>query len=251
MAKGVSIKFASYEDTVPRLLKLIKFDEELKKHESIVLKPFVSANPEESTPAAFVEAVVSFCVRNKNPESRLAIAEGADGVNTEDAFASLGYREIAENYGVGLIDLNQTQCDELGNNGFLNFDTIMYPTLLRESFVISMPKLRKDAQAEMLGSLANMLGAFPAQHYKGFFSATKSKLKNVPMKYRIHDIIACKMPEFALIDASAQGAIIAGKPLESDKQAARALGLSTVSHLKLLEESIAARAPQETPLEGA
>ena len=47
MVKGVAVKLKSYEETVPKLLKVIKFDEELKKHERIVLKVNLSGENEE------------------------------------------------------------------------------------------------------------------------------------------------------------------------------------------------------------
>ena len=39
MVKGVAVKLKSYEETIPQILKLIKLDEELRKHEKVVLKP--------------------------------------------------------------------------------------------------------------------------------------------------------------------------------------------------------------------
>ena len=49
MAKGVSIKFRSYSETVPRLLDLINLKKELKKHSKIVLKPHLGEIKGEKT----------------------------------------------------------------------------------------------------------------------------------------------------------------------------------------------------------
>ena len=84
-----------------------------------------------------------------------------------------------------------------------------------------------------------MLGAFPANNYKGFFSRTKSKIRKWPIKYAIHDVLKCKVPDFAIMDSSEKGVILAGLPHEIDKQAAKLLALDwkDIGHLKLIEES--------------
>ena len=67
MAKGVSVKFKSYADTIPRLLDVIKLNDELKKHNKIVLKPFLKNSESLNTPTEFTEAVLKYCLSNKTP----------------------------------------------------------------------------------------------------------------------------------------------------------------------------------------
>jgi uncharacterized protein (DUF362 family) len=242
MAKGVSIKFRSYSETVPRLLELINLGKEIKKHSKIILKPYLKPIEEEkiiSTPVAFVEQVLRFCLKNKNPVSEVFIAEGADGADTMELFDKLGYSKLAERYSVGLIDLNNTEVEKMEQYEFLKFSEIMYPKILKDSFVISLPPLALDEETSFIGALSNMLGAFPAKYYKGFFSRTKSKIRKWPIKYSVHDILKCKMPEFAIIDSSEKGVILAGIPQDVDKQAAKLLGLEwkDIGHLRLVEEN--------------
>lgn len=245
MAKGAAIKFKSYEETVPALLKAIKLDEELKKHERIVLKPNLHSNFENFTPTDFVESVVRFCVQHKNPGAEVIIAEGADGHDTLVLFEERGFRNIAEKYGIGLVDLNRADSQEKVNADFLIKSSIMYPSVLKDAFVISLPFLKKHEAYGITGSLANMLGAYPARHYKSFFSRTKNKLVG-PLKNQIHDIVTSKMPELALVDAHEQGYILAGQPLEVDKQAAKLVNLDwrTVAHLRLIDESLKPKKPE-------
>ena len=122
---------------------------------------------------------------------------------------------------------------------FTSFDTINYPKILRESYVISMPVLADDLETEIQGSLSTMLGAFPAAHYKGFLSSKKTKIKKSPMKYAVHDILRCKMPDLAIIDASEQGVILTGNPLEMDKQASKLVGRDwrTIQHIRFVDDS--------------
>jgi hypothetical protein len=164
----------------------------------------------------------------------------------------VGYKKLAEKYSIGLIDLNNAESEEMQNGDFLKFDSIMYPKILLESFVISLPKIAVDPELEMIGSLSNMIGAFPLRYYKGLFSSDKTKIRRWPIKYSLHDILKCKVPELAIIDASEKGAILAGVPFEMDKQAAKLLGKEwrSISHLRLYEESFSGK-PQKLDQDAA
>ena len=248
MTKGVAVNFQSYTETIPKVLRLIKFDVELKKHDKIVIKPHLLAGmPEKSTKAEFVESIVQFCIANKNPASEIIIAEGVDGAETMDVFDQMGYTKLAEKYGIGLADLNEAASVEVQNPEFLRFSSIHYPEMLLNSFVMTATPLLPNQEIGMTSSLDSMVGAFPAYKYRGFFSSTKNKLKSHPTKYQIHDILKCKMPEFAMIDASDKSLIIVGRPLEMDKQAAKVLGLDwrQVSHLRLIDESFSTAKKEE------
>ncbi len=240
MIKGASIKFVSYHDTVPKILDLLKLPHEIKKYDKIVIKPHLSEDTDKSTPKELVESVLKFLMQHKNPITEVFIAEGAEGLPTEDLFESLGYNKIAEQYHVSLIDLNNTETEEIESGDFLKFPSIHYPKILLNSFLISLSKVSDHEETVVLGSLTNMLGAYPSSHYKGFFSRNKNKIRKWPIKYSIHDIVRIKMPDFALIDASSNGNLMAGLPLELDKQVAKTLGKDwrNVPYIKLLDESL-------------
>ena len=238
MVKGASIKFISYEESIPKLLTLLKVPIELKKYDKIILKPYIK-NSESYTSPAFLESVLQFCSKHKNPVAEIFIAEGVDGLETTDLFESIGYQALAEKYSAGLIDLNSAEVEEVFNSEFLKFEKIYYPKILLYNCVISLPVLKEDEETEIVDSLTNMLGAFPAKHYSGFFSQKKNKIRKWPIKYSIHDILKCKMPNFSIIDASAHGQILAGISIEIDKQAAKLSGKEwkLIPHLKLISES--------------
>ncbi len=247
MVKGVSVKLKSYSETVPKLLALIKLDEELKKHNKIVIKPVINSEKENSTPMQLVEQVLRFCIRNVSPGTEIFIAEGANGADTEDLFEERGYQKIADQYGIGLIDLNKVASEKIGKNEFKGLSEIMYPTILKDSFIISVPILKKDAQIGLRGSLSAMLGAYPAQYYKGFFSSRKNKLDGTNPHHLVHDIVACKMPHLAVIDFPEKGIIISGKPLDMDKEGAKLLGIEwrSVGYLRTLDDTLAIQKSKE------
>jgi len=237
MAKGISIKFKSYKESIPKILELLKLEKELQKYDKVVLKPTLNS-PQQSTNLEFVEEVLKFCISHKNPVAEVFIAEGSDGYDTEELFDELGYRKLAEKYNVGLVDLNTADVEEIELDGFLNFSKIKYPSILRDSFIISLPAISEDEEILFFGSLANMLGAYPSEHYSGFFTKAKKKIKN-NLKNSIHDILMCKMPQFAIMDLSSEGIILAGIPLEMDKQAAHYFDFEwkDVPYLRLINDS--------------
>lgn len=239
MVQGVSAKFKSYEETVPRFLQFIKFDQTLKGKQTLVLKPSLQNTRAHNTPVAFVEQVLKFCLAHKDVGAEVVIAEGSDGDETMDVFEQAGYRRLAETYGVSLVDLNNAEVEEVHDSAFTTFESILYPKLLLKSYLITLPRLGIDEETELQTSLSSMLGAYPAPYYRGLFASTKSKLRRDPIKYAIHDIVRCKTPDVSLIDASDYGIILAGKPLELDKQAARIAGKDwrTIQHLRLIDES--------------
>lgn len=239
MAKGASIKFTSY-DAVPKLLELMNLHKELKKYDKIVLKVPLTDEEEKSPSIEFIEPIIKFILQNRNPVSSVFIAEGAEGADTEELFEKYGFKSLAEKYEIGLIDLNTSEVEEVMDGEFLKFQDIKYPKILKDSFLISVTKLMENEETMISGALPNMLGAFPLRYYKGFFSKTKNKLRDYPIKYAIHDITKCKMPDFSIIDASEQGRILAGLPLEMDKQSAKLVGFDwkNIPYLKLIEESI-------------
>jgi len=240
MAKGASINFKSYEQTVPQILEVLNLSSEIKKYDKIILKPNLVLEKELSTPAEFTEQVLKFVLENKNPVTEVFIAEGADGIETEELFNHFGYKDLAEKYSIPFIDLNNTETEPVEHPDFTKFEIIHYPKILRESFIISLAKLLPDEELGLSGSLSNMLGSFPSSKYSGFFSSTKNKIRKWPLKYAIHDIVTCKMPNFALLDNSERGTILAGMPLDIDKQASKLLqlDLNEVTYLKLIESTV-------------
>jgi len=124
MAKGVSIKFKSYKETIPKLLQLIKLEKEIQKHNKIVLKPSLKNHDVQNTSAEFVEEVLKYCLEHKSPETQIFIAEGSDGEQTLDMFESSGYKSLSEKYNIGLLDLNESEVEEIQDGEFMKFESI-------------------------------------------------------------------------------------------------------------------------------
>ncbi len=250
MAKGLAIKFSSYEKSVPKVLELVNLQKELKKYDSIVIKVPLNPDSENKLSLDFLESVLKFIVMNKNPVSSVYIAEGSDGADTAELFEKEGYSSLSEKYGVGLLDLNTAETEQVRDGEFLELEQIQYPKILLNSFILSLAKTGVSNSLGMEGSLSSMIGAYPANHYRGFFSKEKNKLKKYNIKNVIHDILKCKMPNFSIIDASNEGMILAGLPLEMDKQAARLINMDwrSIQYLRLLDEALPEEMPERTEM---
>src|SRR3989344_5948935 len=136
MAKGLAIKFNSYERSVHKILELVNLQKELKKYDNIVIKVPLNPDSENKLFINFGDSVLSFIMAHKNPVSSVYIAEGSDGADTMNLFENEGYSSLSEKYGVGLLDLNTSETEEIRDSEFLQFEEIYYPKILLNSFII-------------------------------------------------------------------------------------------------------------------
>ena len=248
------VKFESYEKSIPELLDKVRFKGLLKKNKKkIILKPNLTLNkkPPTTTNVKFVEETVKY-IKNYSRE-RIIIAEGSGGSTTKECFEELGYGKLAEKYDIGLVDLNGAETVKIKKPEFKKFKVIEYPKILLNSFLISLPVLKEHHEATVTLSLKNMLGVFPSKHYQSRGVSWKNKIHKWSIDYSIHDILACKFPDFAICDASIGqiggevsgepkkfGLLLAGFPLEVDKKGAEILGYDwrKIRHLVFASELV-------------
>lgn len=226
------IKAADYSK-VPKMLDDLKLGKKIKSQKLIILKPNLVLNKKNpaTTKAELVEVFIKYCM--KHSKAKIVVAEGSGGNATPICYADQGYNELTKKYDIELIDLNETETATVKSSKFRRFKEILYPKILLEGFVISIANLKEHSCAKVTMSLKNMLGCYPARHYGGNW---KSHIHEKPVEYAIHDIIACKYPDFAIIDGITAGlkhecrpvprkmnVIIAGDSLEADKKGAEIL----------------------------
>jgi uncharacterized protein (DUF362 family) len=241
--------FVSYEESVPKLLSYARFPDIIKHEKRIVLKPNLTiahAFPVTTDPS-FVEEIIKY-IRKHNKKAEVIIAEGSGGCETKECFKKLGYEQLSEKYHVPLLDLNEAETVKKHSKKFKKYSFIEYPKALVDGFLISLPVLKGHKEAKMTCALKNMLGCFPARHYGGNWKVGMHKW---PIEYSIHDILVCRMPDYAICDASIalleheingypkeMNLLLAGNPLEVDKKGALLLGYDwkRVPHLVLADE---------------
>jgi len=245
------VDFQTYEKSVAAALDYIKARDRLAKESSILLKPnLVNASPPPvTTSAACCEAIVTY-IRSFSTAD-IVIAEGTGDATREtyDLFDVHGYTKLAARYEIKLIDLNVEPLKKLTNRNCIVFPEFYLPEIAFTHFVVSVPVLKAHSLAIMTGSLKNMMGFAPPEHYGVGYGGWKKAAFHKNMQQAIVDLNRYRSPDLSVMDASIGlsdyhlggrhcsppiGKIIAGfDPVAVDRKAAGLLGLdwSTIPHL--------------------
>lgn len=198
----IEIEFESYEKSVPQLLDLIQAKERFKEQKTLLLKPnLVNASPFPVTTAPeFCKAVILYA--KKYSDARIIIAEGCGDniMDTDQVFKDLGYQNLADELNVELLDLNHARLVRLENKKNTIFKEIFLPEIAFESYVVSLPVLKAHSLAEITGTLKNMMGFAPPEHYsKGGW---KKSFFHARMHESIRELNSFLIPDMTLMDAS-------------------------------------------------
>ncbi len=157
------------------------------------IKPnLVNATPPEhgaTTHSGIVEGVVQYL--QKGGISDITILEGSwTGASTREAFRRLGYEELAEKYGVKLVDTKKGPFDRMTYGGIT---MEICRTALELDYLIDVPVLKGHCQTLMTGALKNMKGLISDGEKRRFHSMG------------LHKPIACLngiiRADFCLVDA--------------------------------------------------
>ncbi|MDR1955625.1 MAG: DUF362 domain-containing protein [Treponema sp.] len=98
--------------------------------------------------------------------TRLAILEGSwVGARTEDAFTVCGYRKLAQDTGVALID---TQQDHSRTYDCRGMELAICDCAMEVDFMINLPVLKGHCQTMLTGALKNHKGLIPNQEKRRF-----------------------------------------------------------------------------------
>ena len=150
------------------------------------------------------------------------------------------------------VNLNQEEVTVIKSPLFKKFDCIHFPRKIQDGFLISLPVLKEHGASGVTICLKNMLGCYPGKFYGGDRPGSwKTKIHQWPVDYSIHDILVCKFPDLAIVDASVGqlkdeiygtpkkfGLLLTGDPLEVDKKGCEVLGKNwqSIKHIKWAEE---------------
>lgn len=150
----------------------------IKPHDKVVIKPNLvfALRPFTgfTTDPPVIQAIVELCQSMKPKE--VVIAEGSGGIDTQLAFLSCRYTEIAQRYGVELVDLNTAHTTKVEVPNGIVVKELDIPDLILECDVlINVPKLKLYKQipgSRDWASLAvkNLLGTIPG---RGEYSSTR------------------------------------------------------------------------------
>ena len=196
------VDFCSYEESVPALMELLGAARILGEQKRVVIKPNLvnTSPPPITTPVQLVAAIADYVKSVSNAEIVTAEGCGAPLYNTHRPFRKLGYSDLAESNGMILVDLNDAETTELFDHRCRVFPRFMMPRLLMDSFLISVPVLKKHFLSKVTLTMKNMLGCAPPDHYGGFIWKKSRFHKNLHRS--IFEMNLYRTPDLTILDAS-------------------------------------------------
>lgn len=196
--------FSDYESTVCLCMTEAGAADLLNDGRPVMLKPnLINASPHPvTTPAALCEAVIAFI--RKHTQVPITIAEGCGDADLEtpDVFTRLGYGALAKRLDVDLLDLNTAPLMKLVDSACRIFPEIWLPEAVFEHVLFSLPVLKAHSLARLTGSMKNMMGLAPPEHYSGRHGSWKKAAFHLHLDEAIVELNRYRAPDFTVMDAT-------------------------------------------------
>jgi uncharacterized protein (DUF362 family) len=248
---------------VRRVLNEAGLSEVLRNIRRILIKPnLVEATPPPvTTPVSLVAALVDY-LQAEVSEVEIVIGEGCGSLcyGTDHCFDVLGYSGLAAAKGVDLLDLNHAPLTSLRREECRRWPKMHLPTVLFDTFLISVPVLKAHTLAKVTLGMKNMMGvAPPAWYQKGGY--WKKSAFHHSIQEAVADLNRYRTPDFTLLDATVglrqshlggpvcdppPGRLAAGfDPVAVDAYGAGLLGLDwrAVGHIRMVHGQLGLAEP--------
>lgn len=156
------------EAMAERLLDAYDLKSRIKDKHSFIIKPNIvtPSKPEHgaTTHPGIAKAIIRYlqsCGKND-----ITIAESSwVGASTEEGFRKLGYREIAEEYGIKLLDIKKDRFRSLSYDGI---SMEISEAVLNADYVINLPVLKGHCQTKMTAAMKNLKGCISDRSKRDF-----------------------------------------------------------------------------------
>ena len=178
-----------YNSTVNELMEELDFEDRLDNVSRIIIKPNLlqDSPPPCTTDVGCVEAIIKH-IKDHNGHIPVVILEGSGGCDTSKAFKTLGYEELAKNYGVTLMDVDHSPLVKLENKNARVYKEIYLPEIIFDSYLISVPTLKDHLMTTVTLGLKNMIGLLHKNHYGNYWSYNRSDVHRVGVDEAIADL---------------------------------------------------------------
>ena len=200
MSRVSKVTFQNYKTSVFKALDLLQAGQRLPKTGTIILKPnlILSSPPPVTTSVSIIEALYLYCKKHTNAE--IIIGEGCGSGTTDDIYRVNGYVELANKYGIRLIDFNTTKTVRLSRDDTFHLKEFHIPEIVKDAFIISVPVLKDHLFTTTTLSMKNMFGIAPAPYYASGWN--KSKLHFPSADLSVVDVCLYKKPGLCLVDGA-------------------------------------------------
>jgi len=208
-AKVAIVKGQSPKGMVSRSLELIGANELVASNDKVLIKPnYICAKHPSTgvtTDSHVVEALIEFVKERGCRE--ITVGDGGSE-DTDRVFDAVGIREIAVQYSVRLIDLNDDERVEVSVPNALALHKVsIAKTVLESTCIINVPKLKVHHMALVTLCIKNLMGAVLPK------SIIHSQLNE-----RLADLASLIRPRFNIIDGMIGSELdeVDGKPIQMD-----------------------------------
>ena len=195
--------FTSWQESVPHLLDASGLPDRLAAEKKILIKPNLvePRKPPITTPVELVEVLVDY-IQTSQPHLEIIIGEGcgSSSNNTLQIFETLGYSKLADRTGVTLLDLNEASLVHMQDSNCKRWPEMYLPSIVFESFLISVPVLKAHSLAGVTLTMKNMMGCAPPEHYGGLVWKKSKFHKNLHRS--IFELNLYRTPDLTIIDGS-------------------------------------------------
>lgn len=196
--------FTRYDLSVGRCMAAGGAAEVLMDGRPVMLKPnLVNASPHPvTTPPDFCAAVIGFV--RQHTDAPIVIAEGCGdaGLETPEVFTRLGYAALARALDVALLDLNTASLKRLTDPSCSVFAEMWLPEMVFDHVLISLPVLKAHSLCRLTGSMKNMMGLAPPEHYGGRYGTWKKAAFHRDLDAAIIELNRYRRPDFTVMDAT-------------------------------------------------
>lgn len=146
---------------VKTVLKKIEPEYELNRDMLVGIKPnLVVAKPASegaTTSPQVVEGIIQY-LQERGIKNIVILESSWIGDNTKKAFQVCGYQEISQKYGVQLLDLKDSDYQEIKRNGL---KIKVCNKVLELDYLINVPVLKAHCQTRFTCALKNLKGCIP------------------------------------------------------------------------------------------
>jgi uncharacterized protein (DUF362 family) len=239
----ITVDFLSYKNSIKSAFDGINAGDHFASQSEILIKPnLINSSPYPiTTSPQCCEVIIEYIRTYSNAEIVIAEGCGLPNRETTEIFEILGYIDLAEKYGIQLLDLNYAPVKLLKNPSCPVFPEMHLPEIAFSHYIISVPVLKVHSLAGMTGTLKNMMGFAPPAYYSGGAGSWKKSVFHKRVQQSITDLNKYLIPDLSVMDCAVGMAefhlggahcdppvnkIIAGyNPWQVDRRAAELLGL--------------------------
>jgi len=161
---------------------------------NILVKPNVGFYEKDATTDPRITAAVVNALKRARP-SQIVVGESAlRGVDAEHALQVTGTRSLAEAAGAEVRDLTKDAVVSIEVPNGLALKSINVFRTARDSFIVSVPRLKRHSSTTVTISLKNMMGTVP--------DSEKGRFHQVNLDQCIADLNMALRPKLVIIDAT-------------------------------------------------